>query len=152
MKFSDLTKRINTDNYTINNIKIYNIRAQYNPDRFKFWKSLHKGPLIEALNMLYSPHYSFLVDQQNWNHKESDYYKLQSLYGRNHKWITKKIDLFLDTFRNIKTEGCKDMIIVLGKPIVKNPYNSSFEIFEGHHRVACSLAIGLDDIPCMVIR
>jgi len=143
--FSKLTKKVNTNNYTELLIDIDKIKAQYNPDRFKFWQSLHKGPPKEVLNMLYSPHYRFLSGN------ESAYYKLQQLYGRNDRWIGNKINEFSNTFNSIQNEGIRDSICILNKPLVKNKYNDSFEIFEGHHRIACCLVLGFKKINCKII-
>lgn len=157
MNFSLLLKNINTDKYVISNININQIKAQYNPDRFKLWKSLHKGPEPEVLNMKYSPHYRLLKQyiEQNKNIrdiKNTDYYKLQNLYGRNHKWIINKINKFIILYNSISIEGYKDKIIILEKPIIKNKYNSSFEIFEGHHRVSCGIFLGFKKISCKLIK
>ena len=68
--FSKLTKRINIDNCTELLMDINEIKAQYNPDRFRFWKPLHEGPEKEVLNMMYSPHYRFMMG------KKVAYYKM----------------------------------------------------------------------------
>lgn len=154
MNFSMLTKTIDTNNYIERVIDINQIKAQYNPERFKFWKSLHKGPEEEVLNMVYSPHYRFLNQyiEQNKNTNKSSYYKLQKLYGRNNEWIQNKITKFTSLFNSIQNEGCKIKVILLNKPLVKNKYNNGFEIFEGHHRVACCLILGIRTITCKLIE
>lgn len=143
--FSKLTKRVDTTNYTEMLVDISQIKAQYNPDRFRFWKELHEGPKGEELNMLYSPHCRLLQGDA------SSYYKMQKLYGRNDGWIKTKMDGFIEIFNSIQDEGIRDNIHILSKPLVKNKYNDSFEIFEGHHRVACCLVIGMKEIKCNVI-
>jgi len=124
------------------------LKAQYNPLRFKYWKSLHKGPENEVLNMFYSPHYRFLKNYKEQTIEKTSYYKLQKLYGRNHKWIKNKIDQFITLFEDIKNNGYDPdkALIVLTHPIVQNPYNYSYEIFEGHHRVACCLFLDIENI------
>lgn len=152
--FSKLLKKIDINNHTISDIIITQIKAQYNPDRFKFWKSLHEGPEIEVLDMVYSPHYRFLkqyVNQKGININKTAYYKLQSMYGRNDKWIHLKIDKFINLFNSVRKEGFKENVIVLSKPVVDNEYNSGFEIFEGHHRIACGLILNIGNITCNVI-
>ena len=155
MNFSKLTKKINTDNYIDSVVEISQIKAQYNPDRFGFWKSLHEGPEEEVLNMMYSSHYRLLdqyVGKGTLKHIEKTaYYKLQQLYGRNDKWIRDKINKFNDMYNSIYEEGLHNNIHILRKPLVKNKYNDSFEIFEGHHRFACCLVLGVDKILCNVI-
>jgi len=153
MKFSDLIKNINENIYTEKVINIEKIKAQYNPDRFKFWRFLHKGPDQEVLNMLYSPHYRFLKEyQEQINIKNTTYYNLQKLYGRNDKWIINKINNFIELFESIKKYGCKEKITVLSKPLVENKYNNNFEIFEGHHRLSCLLILNKKQITGKVIE
>lgn len=145
--FSKLTKKVNTDNYIKSFISINRIKAQYNPDRFNFWKSLHEGSEEEVLNMIYSPHCRFLKD------KGVAYYKMHQLYGKNDRWIRDKIKKFINLFEEIKKDGgYRNNIIILKEPLVKNEYNNGFEIFEGHHRVACCLVLGVKEILCKVIR
>lgn len=147
MRFTSLIKTVDTNNYYKKNISLSKIKAQYNPERFKLWKSLHEGPEKEVLNMIYSPHYRFLKDRDN-----KSYYKLQRLYGRNNKWIQNKIDKFLDVFNDMKNDGMKGSIVIVEKPLVKNKYNNGFEIFEGHHRVACALVLNMEIISCLILR
>ena len=147
MGFVQLVKSVNADNYYESIIDLNKIKAQYNPERFHLWKSLHKGPEKEVLNMLYSPHYRFLKDR-----KDKYYYQLQRLFGRNNKWIEDKIDKFLDVFKSIKGDGFKETIMIIERPLIKNSYNNSYEIYEGHHRVACCLFLNMKGIPCQVIR
>jgi len=147
MKFVQLIKTVKTDNYYEATVNINKIKAQYNPERFHMWKLLHKGPEKEALNMIYSSHYRFLK-----NRKDKSYYQLQRLYGRNNKWIDNKVKKFLSVFKSIKNEGFTERIMIVEKALVTNKYNDSFEIFEGHHRVACALVLNIKEIPCQIIR
>ncbi|MHA1233209.1 MAG: hypothetical protein ACTSPQ_21510 [Candidatus Helarchaeota archaeon] len=147
MNYRQLVKKVDTSNFYIDTVDISKIRAQYNPERFHLWKSLHKGPEIEALNMIFSPHYRFLKDQS-----DKSYYKLQRMYGRNNKWIQEKIKKFLDVFESMKTEGLKKNVVIVEKPLIKNKYNQGFEIFEGHHRIACALVLKMELIQCEIIR
>jgi len=147
MNYRQLVKKVDTSNFYIDTVDISKIRAQYNPERFHLWKSLHKGPEIEALNMIFSPHYRFLKDQS-----DKSYYKLQRMYGRNNKWIQEKIKKFLDVFESMKTEGLKKNVVIVEKPLIKNKYNQGFEIFEGHHRIACALVLEMELIQCEIIR
>ena len=147
MKFRQLVRTVDTNNYYEKMIDPKILKAQYNPERFHLWKSLHEGPKKEALNMIYSPHYRFLKDRNN-----KSYYRLQRSYGRNNKWIDNKVKKFLGVFKSIKNEGFKESIMVVEKPLVKNKYNNGFEIFEGHHRVACALFLNIKEIPCQIIR
>ena len=156
MSFSSLLKKVNIDKYIESIISIDDIKAQYNPNRFSMWQSLHDGPEKEVLNVFYSPHYIFLKQHKEFGiHlarvNKTAYYRLQRLYGRNDKWIKEKIYKFLDLFNSMCDDGYKEKIIVLDNPLVKNKYNKGFEIFEGHHRIACCLVLGMEKIPCKII-
>ena len=146
MNFRKLTKIVDTSDYYFKMIDPKILKAQYNPERFHLWKSLHNGPKGEELNMIYSPHYRFLR-----GHKET-YPQLQKYYGRNNKWIESKIKKFLGVFKSIKNDGFTENLMILEKPLVKNKYNNNYEIFEGHHRTACALFLNLKEIPCQIIR
>lgn len=147
MKFTRLIKTVDTKDFKEQNVYLDKIKAQYNPERFHLWKSLHDGPEKEVLNMFYSPHYKFLKDRD-----DRTYYKLQRLYGRDNKWIKAKVNKFLSVLESIKKEGFKESIVILETPLVKNRYNNGFEIFEGHHRISCSIFLGIKEVPCQIIR
>lgn len=147
MNFRRLVRTIDTTDFYFQMLDPKKLKAQYNPERFHIWLGLHKGSKKDALNMLYSPHYRYLL---NNNHKA--YYQLQRKFGRNDKWIQNKIKKFLGVYDSIKRNGFLENVVILEKPIVKNKYNKSFEIYEGHHRVASALALGLEVIPCEVVR
>lgn len=146
MSFSKLIKNINCDNYKEADVRLDLIKAQYNPDRFKFWKSLHVGPKKEVLNMLYSPHFKLLKGYND------PYIKMQILYGKNDKLINDKVNKLISLCCDILACGLKESIIVLNKPLVENKYNDSFEIFEGHHRLACCLFLNYDVIKCHIVE
>lgn len=147
MKFTQLVRTIDTNEYYEKMIDPKILKAQYNPERFQLWMSLHNGPKKRLLNMIYSPHYRFLKDNN-----DKSYHELQRLYGRKSRWIDNKVEKFLGVFSSIKNDGFKESIMILEKPLVSNKYNDGFEIFEGHHRVACCLILGIQEIPCQVIR
>jgi hypothetical protein len=148
MNFKQSMKKIDKQESFFMTISPKKLNAQHNPSRFKHWKLLHEGPDDKVLNMIYSPHYRLLKSYKEQKYETTPYYKLQKLYGRNDKWIRKKINKFIDMYENIKTNGFKDdpKIVVLINPIVENKYNDSYEIFEGHHRVAICLALNIDCI------
>lgn len=147
MNYRQLVKTIDTNNYYEGSINLKYIKAQYNPERFHMWKSLHEGPKGEELNMLYSPHLRFLNDRN-----DEAYHKLQRMYGRNNKWINNKIKKFLGVLKSIEKDGITELIMIVDKPLVSNKYNDHFEIFEGHHRIACALYLGIEAMPCQIIR
>ena len=145
MNFRQLIRTVDTERHYFQMIEPIKLKAQYNPERFYMWKSLHNGPKKDVLNMMYSPHYRFLR-----GHEEA-YWKLQRLFGRNDKWIKNKIHKFVSTFESISKEGFITNVSALETPLVKNEHNEGMEIFEGHHRVACALVLGVGLIPCEVI-
>lgn len=146
MNFRQLVKTVNTNDYHYQMIEPIKLKAQHNPERFHMWVSLHKGPPGEEFNMLYSPHYRFLKGD------EEPYWKLQRMYGRKNKWIENKINKFVAVSKSISKEGFITNVSALETPLVKNEYNEGMEIFEGHHRVACALVLGVGAIPCEIIR
>ncbi len=129
MKYRQLVKTVDTSDYHEGIISLGQVKAQYNPERFHLWKSLHKE-----------------------NRKDKSYRQLQRLYGRNNRWIDDKIKKFLDVFESIKNEGFKESIMIVERSLVTNKYNDGFEIFEGHHRVGCALVLNMKEIPCQIIR
>lgn len=143
--FTRLIRLIDTNSYTEVLVDINQIKAQYNPDRFRYWQALHEGPEKEVLNMIYSPHYRLLTGG------DGAYYRMQKLYGKNDKLIRKKIEGLRELFNSIKKDGYKANITILSKPLVRNKYNGGFEIFEGHHRLACCLALNMKELFCNLI-
>ena len=147
MNFRKVVRTVDTSNFYFQMIEPEKLRAQYNPERFHIWKSLHDAPGKDFLHMLYSPHYRFLLDSN-----DKTYYQLQKKFGRNDKWIKKKIEKFIGVYESIMKRGFIENVSALEKPIVQNKFNNSFEIFEGHHRVAIALALGIKVIPCEIVR
>lgn len=132
------------------------LSAQYNPDRFNLWKKACEGVKDERyLDLKFSPHVHFLTIYSSGslleNIYKTPYYKMHKLYGKNDDWIKNKIKSFLSIYEDVKHSGIKEPPTILKSPIEINPYNSSYEIYEGHHR--CSIAYFLDiDIKCEVIN
>lgn len=147
MNFRQLVRTVDTTDFCIKTITPSILKAQYNPERFHIWRSLHKGPKNKVLDMLFSPHYRFLQ-----GNKDESYYQLQKRYGRNHKWIKNKIKKFLATYESIKVNGFLENILILETPLISNKYNKGFEIYEGHHRVSIALTLGFKEIQCEMIR
>jgi len=130
-------------------VSLNEIFAQYNPDRFKKWKSLYSSQ-SNPLDMSLSPHVDFLrlYEENGLTNGGIDtrYYKMHILYGENKKWIEKKIEGFISLYNHIKEGGEVEYPDILYSPIVKNPYNDSYEIYEGHHRVAIYTFLEVEDI------
>jgi len=135
------------------------LRAQYNSDRFHLYKSLHKGPDSEALRMQYSPHCRFLKLYEDKGKdifssvENTAYYKMHRKYGKCHEWTINKIKKFIALYNNIKAEGYKEdsRVTVFEKPLISNKFNDTYEIWEGHHRVACCIYLGIKYIPVGIL-
>ena len=131
-------------------VPIYKIYAQYNYDRFNKWKSLFNDSDKDILDMKISPHYDFLKSYEkmgeNINILKSRYYKMHLMYGKNKKWIKNKIINFINLYKYVKNGNNIDSPIILEHPIINNPYNRGYEIYEGHHRVAIYLFLNREKI------
>jgi glycosyltransferase involved in cell wall biosynthesis len=134
------------------------LHVQYNPDRFKKYKSLHKGPTGTVLDMHASPHCRLLEAYERdgneifSNIKKHDYYKMQRYYGKSHRAAVSKTKRLVELYENMKNAGFNTSIVVVDKPIIENEYNSDCEIYTGHHRVACCIQLGIKSVPSEVMR
>jgi hypothetical protein len=142
-------------------IPVAEISAQYNPKRFHHWSALHAGPKDEVLNMAYSPHVRFLkvIDSLGDPYSASEeeikntaYYKMHILYGKSPAWTASKIVKFIDNFVSIRLIGLQEYPTILVKPMHQNKFNSGYEIYEGHHRVAMYAYLGIETITAFVGR
>lgn len=89
-------------------------------------------------------------------HKSISNYKP---YKRDDNWIKDKILRCHNLFNSIKRNGLvldyKNLPIILDKPLISERYNikyniNGFEVFDGHHRVACASVLGYDCIKCFI--
>lgn len=139
-------------------LPVEQLYAQYNPDRFEKYRSLHRGPVDTVLDMSASPHCRLLRAYQEdrkgfWSDiKKSDYYRMQRLYGKSRRRALSKAEGLIELYENIKSNGFNLEIIVVSKPIIENEYNSGYEIYEGHHRVACCLLLGIKSMLCRIVK
>lgn len=142
---------------------IDNIYAQYNPDRFDLYASCTPTKRkFDKLNIKFSPHYKLAklifengIDWAIINIEKTNYYKMQSLYGKKHSFIIKKVGIMNDIIKLFFSEsnafeGNKiDLPDILSSPIIPNEYSyHKYEIWEGHHRISCALACGYENIKC----
>ncbi|HAL45840.1 MAG: hypothetical protein A2Y12_04195 [Planctomycetes bacterium GWF2_42_9] len=133
------------------------IAAQYNPERFKAYQSVVKCDNGNVLDMNISPHCKLLKDYHKgidvWlNFNKSSYYRLQKRFGKSRKSAKEKAKKLIALFDDIKTNGFKGEITVIDKPIIPNPYNQSYEIYEGHHRTACCIVLGINKIDAIILK
>lgn len=128
------------------------ICAQFNPDRFKYWRKVSNKK--DYLGLEYSPHVHLLRSYDRGDDifndiKSYPYYKMHILYGKKHKWIVNKIKGFLSLYDAIKREEEISVPLVLDKPLCPNNYAlGRMEIYEGHHRVAAHYAAGFKQVKC----
>jgi hypothetical protein len=140
------------------NIDVDKIFCQYNPDKFHLYSQV-VYKLGNPLSIYNSPHYKLLKliqslgrDKLILHIQNTDYWKMQKLYGRDDKWIMGKIDKFINLYISIQNGTIIDSPEILDKPIVTNQYNDKFEIWEGHHRMAAFAALGLTTVKCNLYR
>ena len=137
MKFSKYIKKLKLETIDIIHIPIKEIKCQYNPDRYKYWKEA----CGESLEIVNSPYWEYLAYK-----KLDKYNKLFRLYGRSEVWTTNNILKFQAMYNDIAEHGFnnkKDLPIVLDNPVVENKYNNGLEIWEGHRRLAICLYLGI---------
>ena len=151
MKFSDLLKSRQKYMTVIDklDIDLMTVSCQYNPDRvieyrqaaFLGYKHVERG----FLSLRFSPHvwYALRYYQDRSSIKPYNPYSyMQLLYGRNAQGIQEKVKRFNKLLDSVQKEGIKETPIVVISPFVDNVYNQSYEIYEGHHRLAAWLALG----------
>ena len=132
------------------------LSTQYNPDRFDQYKSVHKGVYDLVLRMSESPHCRLLQDYNEkgdgiWkDFRKHRYYKMQRRFGKKRKSAIIKAKRLVELYENIKKDGFTGQITIIDKPVTPNPYNSSYEIYDGHHRVACCIALGINKLPAII--
>jgi len=130
-------------------LPVNQLHVQYNPERFEQYKSLHKGPGETVLDMKASCHCRLLAAYKRIGNdiysrvRDYDYYKMQRLYGKSHKSAVSKVERFVELYESIKKVGFNTSIVVVDKPIFSYDYNQGYEIYTGHHRVACCIELGL---------
>jgi len=134
------------------------LHVQYNPERFGQYKYLHKGRPETVLDMSDSPHCRMLADYEA-NKKEflanmtkNDYYRMQRLFGKSHKAAISKVTRLVRLYESIGKDGFTSEIIVVTKPVIANEYNSGYEIYTGHHRVACCINLGIKLVPSRIME
>ena len=133
-------------------VDIDKLKAQNNLKRAKEYSSLFSDG-EDVFDMKVSPMFEFaqeyLIHKKNgikFNCRETRYYEMQKAYGRSHSFITSKISGFVILIEEI----CK--IGVLKPPTVIPLDDGFYEIYDGHHRVSCVMALLHQRIVCRVVR
>jgi hypothetical protein len=114
-----------------------NLCAQYNPDRSDIWLECagKKGNPYEIENW---PHVMFLTTGCD------AYYKLQNMYTLKNCVAEARVKKLTDMLYDIEKNGVFENPIILERPRIANQYNDGFEVYEGHHRLACCFVLGIE--------
>ncbi len=134
------------------------VSVQYNPERFEQYQSVHNGVYDTVLKLSQSPHCQLLRDYNLiggdiWhNFNKHPYYRLQRRFGKSRKSALNKAKRLTALFDEIKTNGFIGEITVLDKPLVPNPYNQGYEIFDGHHRAVCCITLGMKNVRAIIVK
>ena len=128
INFSKYRKKLKLKKVKTCYIPLSEIKCQYNPNLFRFWDEV----CGHTMDLTTTPFYKYLM------YKDIDpYKKLFNLYGRPETWITNNIMKFQQMTEEINKNGfCNELPIVLEKPVIKNKWNDSFEVWEGHRRLS----------------
>lgn len=140
MTFAQYLKTLTITQTNEITIPINQIQMQYNPDRFKSYKQTTTNNQ-EPLKIENSPHVALLKEYDKIGHlphkiKHTQYYQMQTSYGKTHDWIIEKIHKFIKLHNYIQQGHEPEKIIILTTPIIKNKYNNNYEVYEGHHRIS----------------
>lgn len=139
-------------------VPLTELHVQYNPERFERYKSLHEGPAAAVLDMSMSPHCRLLRAYQQQGDriyasiKDSAYYRMLRKYGKSKKRALEKARKFIELYESMKTNGCNSKIVIAKEPVIDNDYNAGYEIYEGHHRVACCIVLGVESITADIVE
>ena len=122
---------------------------------------------LEDMRIVNSPHKElaelYYKHGINWledNFKNTKYYGFQKFVLKSDPCISrKKICLFDSLKKGYLREGYeKDHIVVLNKSFIstryglKDPFESSFEIFMGHHRAGALIALGRREVEVIIAK
>jgi SAM-dependent methyltransferase len=148
------TKHGSTSINRLDLISIGELRVQHNQSRYDLYRSLHTCSEENVLSMDQSPHIGFLDSMHNFYDGDkisiddvvkTRYYKMHILYGKTHEEAIVLCGNFLVLYEDIKKNGLKCY------PLVAR-HENSYEIFEGHHRVAICLFLEDLVIECGVME
>lgn len=145
-------------NRTVNVIR--NIDVEYDKLHFQYFPSrfireVYGGNDEDKLLIKHSPHYDLLVRYQNIGNKVLDlptnYYKMQSQWGRKDGWIHGKTSKFLNMYEHIKRNGPIGRVSIVEDPLYERVFEDGYEIYDGHHRASIYVALGYEIIKCKVV-
>jgi len=152
MKYSDILKSKKIVHLDTFEVDMMVVSCQYNSDRFlQYRQSVEFAyPNVEndVLQLRFSPHVWYAMRYYQDKSKIlpiNPYSYMQLMYGRSAKDILAKTQKFNTLLDSIKSVGLKEdnLPIVLIHPVIQNKFNGSYEIYEGHHRMAAVFATGV---------
>ena len=130
------------------------LHFQYFPGRFI--REVYGGNEEDKLLIKNSPHYNLLKQYQKIGREVLDihtnYYKMQSRWGRADKWIHGKTSRFLTMYDHIKNKGPIGRVSVVEEPLYERVFDSGYEIYDGHHRVSVYVALDYEIIKCKIVK
>lgn len=157
--FSDYVKHdIDIDVIETKTVPVAQLAVQYNPDRFEKYRLLHEGAADSVLDMSLSPHCRLLrayVEQGEGIFKDIKklaYYKMLLGYGKSKKRARARVRKFMNLYESIKKDGFNSKILVAKKPFIENDHNKGYEIYEGHHRIACCIVLGIESVTADIVE
>jgi len=135
-------------------VDIDKMLVEYNPNRYHLYASLfpeeNKGSVRD---MKLSPMFEFVKDYNDCKKQgrkfldtETRYYKMQMLYGREHHYAVAKMSNFIKLLEDVAKNGLTDT------PVVIEEEGGKFQIRDGHHRIACCMALGHTKLVCRIIK
>lgn len=134
-------------------VDVRKLKAQNNPKRVKEYSSLFSEDVEDVFNMKISPMFEFvqeyLIHKKNgikFDYASTRYHEMQKAYGRSYNFIASKISKFINLIEEISKIG------ILKPPIIIPLDNGFYEIYDGHHRISCVMALGHERVVCRVIR
>ena len=135
-------------------VEIDKMLVEYNPKRYHLYASLFPSDKQGHIrDMALSPMYEFIKEYadcrkngQKFYEGGTRYYTMQELYGREHPMIIAKMSNFIKLFEDILKNGVND------PPVVIAEEGGKFQIRDGHHRIACCMAVNQQRIVCRIIK
>jgi hypothetical protein len=139
-------------------INIDYIKAQYNPNRFRALM-INSDSTFEPLAIGGLPHINLINRYINDGRPKtlatidsSPYGKMQKRYGHILNEIENRAKRLFALYEDIKINGLKERPEIMIQPLLQNDYNDSYEIYEGHHRLACCYVLNQKYVEVDVCR
>jgi len=143
MSFAEFRRGVRLVGNHIDVVGWDSIYCQYNPDWMHTWNVLAGGSWM----IKDSPHVKAL---RSWFHDEGSvqpYVDMQVAYTHSMERAKARLSELFALFEDIEKNGLKSTPVVLSMPLCKTKVKGQkdyFEIWEGHHRLACMYVLGMD--------